>query len=265
MPGKTSIAWTEATWNPTVGCTQVTAGCDHCYARELHRKRYLAVTVNGAPLPEQYRKPFEEIQLMPGRLEWPLHQKQPKRIFVNSVSDLFHSDVPEDYIRQVFEVMRRAHWHTFQVLTKRAGRLRYLGPRLDWPKNVWMGVSIEEDHLTGRADALRIGAANASVRFLSCEPLLSWLPSLNLTNINWVIAGAESGPGARPMSDEWVRDLRNRCYERGIPFFFKQRATINNGTGWKQEHPLLDGRRWEQYPDEDIHVVVPEQMSLFGA
>lgn len=273
MAGKTSIAWTNATWNPVVGCVRVTAGCDHCYAKALHDKRHIAYLTaqlqhrerGGYMLPAQYAKPFETIQLMPERLEWPLHQKKPMMIFVNSVSDLFHSDVPDDYIKQVFDVMRKAHWHTFQVLTKRAGRLRHLGPSLEWPSNVWMGVSIELDTLTPRADALRIGAAKAAVRFLSLEPLLGPLPSLNLEQIDWAIAGAESGPGARPMQDDWVRQIRDKCLEAGTAFFFKQRA-IN---GKKQEHPLLDGVLWEQFPEPKRVPVVqpiiePAQLSLFS-
>lgn len=244
MSGKTAIGWTNATWNPVVGCTRVTAGCDHCYAAALHNRRHQAMLA-GATLPAQYRQPFETIQLLPERLDWPLHQKQPKMIFVNSVSDLLHSAVPDDYIRQVFAVMRCASWHTFQVLTKRAGRLRTLGPTLDWPENVWMGVSIEEDRLSPRADALRIGARKAAVRFISAEPLLGPLPSLNLKDIDWLIAGSESGHGARPMQDAWVRDLRDRCVQRGTAFFFKQRS---DASGHKQVHPVLDGRSWEQFP-----------------
>lgn len=251
MPGKTTIAWSQASWNPTSGCIQVTAGCQRCYALTMHRRFHAAYLQNngwrpdGKPMPRQYAVPFSEVQLLPERLEWPLEQKKPLLIFVNSASDLFHSAVPDDYIRQVFDVMRRAHWHTFQVLTKRAGRLRTLGPMLDWPANVWMGVSIESDLLVKRADALRTGAARAAVRFLSCEPLLGPLSSLNLESIDWLIAGAESGAGARPMQDEWVRDLRDRCVQQGIPLFFKQRAL----NGKKQEHPLLDGVLWEQFPE----------------
>ncbi len=251
MAGKTKIGWTQATWNCLVGCTKVTRGCDHCYAESIHQRFYTGYQRNfgrmpdGRPMPKQYALPFATVQLLPERLEWPLTVKQPRMIFVNSVSDLLHSAVPDDYIRQVFAVMRRAHWHTFQVLTKRAGRLRTLGPQLDWPPNVWMGVSIEEDKLTPRADALRIGAAKAAVRFLSCEPLLGPLPSLNLDGIDWVIVGSESGRGARPMADEWVRDLRNRCALQRIPFFFKQRSDL---AGHKIIHPALDGVIWEQFP-----------------
>jgi protein gp37 len=171
-------------------------------------------------MPKQYAKPFSEIQLLPERLDQPLHIKKPTMFFVNSMSDLFHSQVPDDYIRKVFEVMRWAHWHIFQILTKRAGRLRRFGPTLEWPPNVWMGVSIENDLLSVRADSLR--AVPAAVRFLSCEPLLGPLPSLRLDGLHWVIVGGESGPQARPMDPAWVIDLRDRCVTAGIPFFFKQ-------------------------------------------
>ena len=237
MSGNSAIEWTHMTWNPLAGCTRVTAGCDHCFAFALHDSRHTIYQRNagwwspgGSPMPAQYGRPFSEIQLLPDRLMQPLHQMRPKMIFVNSMSDLFHSQVPEDYIRRVFAVMQEAHWHTFQVLTKRAGRLRHLGPRLDWPSNVWMGVSIEEDRLVGRANALR--AMPAAVRFISAEPLLGPLPSLNLDGIHWLITGGESGKGARPCNSQWVRDLRDRCVEAGVAFFHKQ---------W-------GGRTWDQFP-----------------
>jgi protein gp37 len=169
-------------------------------------------------------------------------------IFVNSMSDLFHSQVPGDFIREIFEVMRAAHWHTFQVLTKRAGRLRYLGPRLIWPSNVWMGVSIEEDRLVGRADALRM--VPAAVRFISAEPLLGPLPSLNLDGIHWLITGGESGKGARPCDPQWVRDLRDRCVAAGVAFFHKQ----NGGRTSKAGGRLLDGRTWDELPQATVQI-----------
>lgn len=196
----------------------------------------------GKPVPAQYAKPFTEIQLFPERLEQPLHIRKPTMFFVNSMSDLFHSAVPEEYIRRVFEVMRRADWHIFQVLTKRAGRLRQLGPRLDWPANVWMGVSIEEDQLTPRADALR--TVPAAIRFLSCEPLLGPLPSLNLDGISWVITGGESGIDARPCEREWVRAIRDRCLAQGIAFHHKQWG----GRTPKANGRELDGRIWDEFP-----------------
>jgi protein gp37 len=249
MSGNSPIEWTNWTWNPVVGCTRVTAGCSACYAFALHDRRHAIYVANGGlwhpggePMPRQYALPFSVVQLLPERLEQPLHVKQPCLIFVNSVSDLFHSQVPDDYIRQVFDVMRQAHWHTFQILTKRVGRLRRLGPTLDWPPNVWMGVSIENDALTVRADALR--AVPALVRFLSCEPLLGPLPSLSLDGIHWVIVGGESGPDARPMREEWAVDLRDRCLAVEVPFFFKQFGGRTSTSGGR----LLQGRTWDQMP-----------------
>lgn len=241
MTGTTAIQWTERSWNPLTGCTRVTSGCDACYAFALHDMRYRA-HLDGKQVPVQYHKSFSEIQLLPSRLDDPLHIKKPSKFFVNSMSDLFHSDVPDDYIFQVFDTMRRAHWHTFQVLTKRAGRLRRLGQRIDWPTNVWMGVSIELDNLTPRADALR--EVPAAVRFLSCEPLLGPLPSLNLDGLHWVIVGGESGPDARPMNLDWVRDIRDRCVEAQVPFFYKQLGGRTPKAGGR----LLDGREWNGFP-----------------
>jgi protein gp37 len=226
----------------------VTEGCRHCYAFALHDQRHAFYVAhngrypNGKPMAAQYAKPFSEIQLLPQRLEDPLRVKTPQRFFVNSMSDLFHSQVPEDYIRQVFDVMKRAHWHTFQVLTKRAGRLRRLGPTLPWSDNVWMGVSIENDLVTPRADALR--AVPAKVRFLSCEPLLGPLSSLNLEGISWVITGGESGPNARYCDPDWVRDIRDRCVAAGVAFFHKQWAGRTPKAGGRE----LDGQTWDQFP-----------------
>ncbi|SRR5258706_4253388 len=247
---KSPIEWTDATWNPLTGCTRVTEGCDNCYAFALHDMRHAVYQrtggtypKNGKPMPRQYAQPFTVVQLLPERLEQPLHIKQPLKFFVNSMSDLFHSKVPEDYIRQVFDVMKRAHWHTFQILTKRAGRLRRLGPQLDWSPNVCMGVSIELDRLTPRADALR--AVPAAVRFLSCEPLLGPLPSLDLTDIHWVITGGESGPGARLCQPEWIRAIRDRCLAGNVAFFHKQWGGHTPKAGGR----LLDGREWNEYPN----------------
>ncbi len=243
-----AIEWTDAVWNPLTGCTRVTAGCVHCYAFALHDMRHTAyqksggVYPNGRPMPAQYARPFSEVQLLPERLEQPLRMKQPKRIFVNSMSDLFHSQVPDSYIVQVFDVMRRATWHTFQVLTKRAGRLRRLGQVLSWPENVWIGISIEEDRLCPRADSLREIAP--AVRFVSCESLLGPLPSLDLSGIDWVITGGESGPGARPCQPEWVRDLRDRCQRADVAFFHKQWGGRTPKAGGRE----LDGRTWDAYP-----------------
>lgn len=253
MSGKTAIEWTNMSWNPVIGCTRVTTGCDHCYAFTLHTMRHEVYQryggiypKTGQPIHRQYALPFTEIQLMPERLEDPLHIKRPQMIFVNSMSDLFHSKVPDDYIFQVFETMRRADWHIFQVLTKRPGRLRRLGPHLSWPPNVWMGVSIETDRMMPRANALR--AIPARIKFLSCEPLLGPLPSLNLDGLDWVITGGESGPGARPCDPDWVRDIRDRCLAQGVAFFHKQWGGRTPKAGGR----LLDGRVWEEYPKQVI-------------
>jgi protein gp37 len=248
MSGKSAIEWTNFTWNPISGCTRVTRGCDACYAFALHDmrhelyKRTDGKLPNGKQMPKQYAKPFSEIQLLPERLEQPLHIKQPKMIFVNSMSDLFHSQVPEEYIRQIFAIMQRASWHTFQILTKRVGRLRRIAPQLEWAPNIWMGVSIENDMLTVRADALR--EVPAAVRFLSCEPLLGPLPSLHLDGIQWVITGGESGPCARPCDPEWVRAIRDRCQAANVAFFHKQWGGRTPKAGGR----LLDGRTWDEFP-----------------
>lgn len=241
---RTGIIWTNRTWNPVVGCTHVSAGCDHCYADALHTLRYRAWHA-GKQVPIQYREPFTTVQVLRERFEMPLHWRQPSRIFVNSMADLFHSQVPIPVISELLDVMRRCPQHTFQILTKRAGRLRHLGPWLDWPPNVWMGVSIEHDQLTPRADALRIGAARAAVRFISAEPLLGPLPSLNLAGIDWLITGGESGPDARPLNLDWVRDLRDRCVATGVAFFHKQ----HGGRTPKSNGRELDGRTWDDYPE----------------
>lgn len=248
MSGKSAIEWTDRTWNPLAGCTRVTKGCENCYAFALHNQRYTfylannGLYPNGKSMAPQYAKPFSEIQLLPQRLEDPLHVKTPQRFFVNSMSDLFHSDVPDEYIRQVFDVMKQAHWHVFQVLTKRPGRLRRMASLVEWPVNVWMGVSIESDLVTPRANALR--EVPASVRFLSCEPLLGPLPSLNLDGIHWVITGGESGSGARPCDPDWVRDLRDRCVAAGIAYFHKQWGGRTPKAGGR----ILDGRTWDEMP-----------------
>jgi protein gp37 len=249
MSGKTAIEWADSVWNVTVGCTRVTTGCQNCYAFALHDRRHAIYQANGGRwspdgrvMPTQYARPFSEIQVRPERLDWPLHQKQPKRIFVNSVSDLFHSHITDEQIQEVFAVMRQAHWHTFQVLTKRPGRLHQMADRLDWAPNIWLGVSIERDELTRRADALR--QVPAQVRFLSLEPLLGPLPSLDLTGISWVITGGESGPDARPCDPDWVRAIRETCQKAGVAFFHKQ----NGGRTPKSGGRLLDGRTWDEFP-----------------
>lgn len=239
MADKSTIEWTDATWNPITGCTEVSPGCDHCYAR-VFAERFRGVS--GHP----YEQGFD-LRLWPERLELPLQWKKPRRIFVNSMSDLFHQDVPDEYIFQVFEVMRRADHHVFQVLTKRSARLAKLAPRLPLPSHIWIGVSVETLRYQWRVDHLR--QVPAHVRFISAEPLLGSLNDLDLTDIHWLIAGGESGPGHRPCSLDWVRELRNRCQEQGIAFFFKQWG----GHRPKAQGRELDGQHWDEYPNLPIH------------
>jgi protein gp37 len=234
MAQASSIEWTEATWNPVTGCTKISPGCKHCYAERM-AKRLQAMGQ------ERYRNGFR-ITLQPDPLEEPLRWKRPRMIFVNSMSDLFHKQVPLEYIRRVFSVMRDAHWHTFQILTKRGDRLQADAHRIDWPANVWMGVSVESDKYLHRVEQLR--TVPAMVRFLSIEPLLGPIPDLSLTGIGWVIVGGESGPGARPMNPSWVRTIRDRCLEERVPFFFKQWGGV-----WKSRQGReLDGRTWDEMP-----------------
>ncbi len=209
MSDNSTIEWTEATWNPVTGCTKVSPGCAHCYA-ETFAERFRGVP--GHP----YERGFD-LQLRPERLTQPLEWKRSRLIFVNSMSDLFHPDVPLDFIQSVFDTMVRADWHTFQVLTKRPERLAELAPKLPWPGNVWVGVSVENQRWTSRIDDLR--KVPAAVRFLSCEPLLGPL-MLDLTDIHWVIVGGESGPRARRMNPDWPRSIRDQCTWADVPFFF---------------------------------------------
>lgn len=234
MATRSSIEWTESTWNPLTGCTKISPGCKHCYAERMA----LRLQAMGQP---NYRNGFK-LTLHPHALEMPLHWKKPQIIFVNSMSDLFHKDVPEEFIQQIFEVMRRASWHTFQVLTKRSDRLANLSPKIDWSANVWMGVSVENEKYKFRINDLR--KTGARVKFLSLEPLLGPLPNLDLQGINWVIVGGESGPGARPLEEAWVIDIRDQCRKMRVPFFFKQWGGFNK----KQNGRLLQGRIWDQMP-----------------
>src|SRR6266852_4331064 len=212
MATNSHIEWTDATWNPVTGCSKVSPGCKHCYAERLANRLKLMGQRN-------YRNGFE-ITLQPQMLEVPLRWKTPTRIFVNSMSDLFHVDVPFSYIKDVFSVMGRAHWHQYQVLTKRSGRLLELSPRLEWTSQIWMGVSVENENYAERIDDLR--KTGARVKFLSLEPLLGPLRNLRLRGIDWVIVGGESGPGARPVDPVWVTDIRDQCAHAGVAFFFKQ-------------------------------------------
>lgn len=233
---ETSIEWTDRVWNPVTGCTKISPGCKHCYAERMAKR------LEGMGQPN-YRNGFK-LTLQPQMLDIPLGWKSPQRIFVNSMSDLFHVDVPLEYIRRVFDVMRRANWHQYQILTKRSERLRELSPKLDWPEQLWMGVSVENADYVHRIDDLRhIGAA---VKFLSLEPLLGPLPKLDLCGIDWVIVGGESGPGARPMDSRWVKDLRDQCLRTDIPFFFKQWGGVRK----KEAGRKLEGRTWNEMPSE---------------
>lgn len=234
MADRSAIEWTEATWNPVTGCDQVSPGCAHCYAKTF-AERWRGVP--GHP----YEQGFD-LRIWPERLEHPLRWKRPRMIFVNSMSDLFHERISEDFIRKVFAVMAEADWHTFQVLTKRHERLAELAPDLDWPRNVWMGVSIENRRFVKRADYLR--QVDAAVRFISAEPLLGPLTGLDLTGIDWLIAGGESGPGHRPMRAEWALELRDRCQAEGVAYFFKQWGGHRPKSGGRE----LDGVEWNQMP-----------------
>lgn len=234
MSAHSSIEWTESTWNPVTGCTKVSQGCKHCYAERM-AKRLQAM---GNP---NYSNGFK-LTLHEHVLRLPLTWKQPQTIFVNSMSDLFHEDVPVEFIHKIFEVMGKASWHTFQILTKRSGRLLELNPQISWPKNVWMGVSVERQDYSFRIDDLR--KTGAQIKFLSLEPLLGPLPNLNLDNINWVIVGGESGPGARPIDKDWVIDIRDQCTSSKTAFFFKQWGGV-----WKKRNGReLEGRLWNELP-----------------
>lgn len=234
MGANSSIEWTEATWNPLTGCTRISPGCAHCYAERMA----LRLRAMGQP---NYAHGFK-LTLHESALALPLQWKKPQNIFVNSMSDLFHEEVPASFILRVFKVMRQAHWHRFQVLTKRAARLSELDPLLPWGANIWMGVSVENEDFLWRVERLR--QTGASVRFLSLEPLLGPIRALNLDGISWVIVGGESGPGARPMNPAWVADIRDQCQRAGVPFFFKQWG----GTNKKKAGRLLDGRTWDEMP-----------------
>lgn len=234
MASGSSIEWTESTWNPVTGCTKISPGCKHCYAERMARRLQAMGQAN-------YARGFE-VALQEHMLALPLRWKKPQSIFVNSMSDLFHEEIPAAYILRVFEVMKQAHWHRFQVLTKRADRLADLATALPWPPNVWMGVSVESKAYLPRIDRLR--KTGAAVRFLSVEPLLEDLGRFDLTGIDWVIAGGESGPGARPMRADWVRGLRDLCQGSGVAFFFKQWG----GTRKKAAGRLLDGALWNEMP-----------------
>lgn len=234
MAVNSSIEWTKSTWNPVTGCTKVSPGCKHCYAERM------ALRLQAMKQPN-YVDGFK-LAMHRQALDLPLGWKKPQTIFVNSMSDLFHEDIPLLFILEVFDVMRRASWHDFQILTKRSERLSELNSELEWPKNVWMGVSVENADYTFRIQHLR--STGASVKFLSLEPLLGPLPNLDLSGIDWVIVGGESGPMARPIDKTWVADIRDQCQQAMLPFFFKQWG----GTKKKKAGRLLDGRTWDELP-----------------
>jgi len=228
------IEWTDATWNPVTGCTKVSPGCKHCYAERFAKRLQMMGKA-------RYQQGFA-LTLHEDLIALPLHWKSPRKVFVNSMSDLFHPGVPLQFIQKVFRTMEQAPQHLFQVLTKRGDRLRDVAQELPWPKNVWMGVSIENMTYAGRADDLR--TVPASVRFLSCEPLLGSLADLDISGIDWVISGGESGPKSRPVDIEWLRELRDKSVESGTPYFFKQWG----GNNKKRTGRLLDGRTWDEFP-----------------
>jgi protein gp37 len=238
---KSAIEWTEATWNPVTGCDQVSPGCAHCYAKTF-AERWKGVS--GHPYEQGFR-----LRLWPQRLDHPIRWRRPRRIFVNSMSDLFHEQVPADYIARVFEVMVQADHHVFQVLTKRHDRLVELARDLPWPPNVWMGVSIENRRFVHRADALR--QVPAEVRFISAEPLLGPLEGLDLSEIDWLIAGGESGPGHRRVDKDWLTELRDQCHAAQTAFFFKQWGGFRPKSGGRE----LDGRTWDEYPRPAVATV----------
>ena len=235
MADNSAIEWTEATWNPVTGCSQVSPGCAHCYAKTF-AERWRGVADHP------YEQGFE-LRLWPQRLDQPLRWARPRMIFVNSMSDLFHEGIPFGYLEEVFDVMGRADHHTFQILTKRHERLAEIAPSLTWHRNVWIGVSVENRRFTHRVDYLR--EVDATVRFISAEPLLGPLADLDLSGIDWLIAGGESGPKHRPMRVEWARELRDGCSEESVAFFFKQWGGHRPKSGGR----LLDGRTWDEMPE----------------
>jgi protein gp37 len=243
------IEWTEATWNPVTGCSKISDGCQNCYAERLaHRlkamgnKRYL----NGF-----------QVTLHHDLLDLPLRWKEPKMIFVNSMSDLFHEKVPVSFIKAVFKTMEKANWHTFQILTKRSKRLLKLAPKLPWPSNVWMGVTVEGEKYISRISDLQ--QVPATVKYLSIEPFITPISDLSTDGIDWVIVGGESGPTSRIMKADWVRSIRDKCLKEQIPFFFKQWGGKNK----RKTGRRLDGRTWDNYPTKSLGNIGDDEISLF--
>lgn len=240
MAQSSKIEWTEVTWNPITGCTKISPGCSHCYAERI---AYRFAGMYGYP----ERPNHFSVKLRSERLEQPLRWKKPRVVFVNSMSDLFHKSVPFSFIQQVFAVMRTASRHTFQVLTKRSERLVDLNGQIDWPANVWMGVSVENEDYLFRVDHLK--HTNASVKFVSFEPLLGPILNLDLQGIDWVIVGGESGPQARPLRKKWVLDIKQGCERASVSFFFKQWGGVNK----KRTGRKLEGEIWDEMPSPVRH------------
>jgi|ERR1700691_1687698 protein gp37 len=234
MAANSSIEWTEMTWNPVTGCTKISQGCKHCYAERMATRLHAMGS-------DRYRNGFR-LTLHPDLIELPKTWKKPRVVFVNSMSDLFHEDVPSDFIGSIFETMEACPQHTFQILTKRSERLRKLGPSLPWPSNVWMGVSVENAAAMKRIPDLL--SVSAQVRFLSCEPLIGPLEDLPLEGIHWVIVGGESGPGARKMNPAWVKSIHHQCHLAAVPFFFKQWGGVRKDMTGR----VLDGRTYDEMP-----------------
>ncbi|MFC2170907.1 DUF5131 family protein [Calditrichota bacterium] len=235
MAMSSRIEWTESTWNPITGCNKVSPGCKHCYAERMSKRLQAMGQQN-------YRDGFE-VRVHEHVLEFPLKWKKPQTIFVNSMSDLFHEKVTEEFIFRIFDVMKRAHWHRFQILTKRSERLLEMNQLLEWAENIWMGVSVENQKYTSRIDPLR--QTNANIKFLSIEPLIGPIDVLDLEGIDWVIVGGESGPKSRVIKKEWIIKIRDMCLESGVPFFFKQWGGVNK----KKNGRSLEGKKWNQMPD----------------
>ncbi|MGH9089889.1 MAG: DUF5131 family protein [Acidimicrobiales bacterium] len=247
MSASSAIEWTEATWNPTTGCDRTSPGCDHCYALTLARRLKAMgnpkYQVDGDPATSG---PGFGITLHDDVIELPLHWRQPKLIFVNSMSDLFHPSVPDSFIERVFKIMTETPQHTYQVLTKRSKRLLHLADRLPWPTNMWMGVTVESANYRFRVEHLR--KVPAAIRFLSIEPLITRLGPIDLAGIDWVIVGGESGPRARPLAYDWVVEVRDQCVDANVPFFFKQWGGRTPKSGGR----LLDNRTWDELPDRSL-------------
>jgi protein gp37 len=244
MSFSSSIEWTDSTWNPVTGCTKISSGCTNCYAERMA----LRLKAMGNP---SYCNGFS-VTLHEDILDLPLKWKKPQTIFVNSMSDLFHDDIPVEFILRVFDVMHRADWHNYQILTKRSERMLELSRQLSWESNIWMGVTVENSNYTYRIEDLK--KTHAKIKFLSLEPLLSPISNLQLNGIDWVIVGGESGPNARPMKKEWVIDIKNQCQIEKVPFFFKQWGGINKKKAGRE----LEGRIWNETP-----VLLPNAQSSF--